>query len=108
MLKLIHLLGVQRSFLLSVTAALIALSFFSSGETVYEGWGAIPTIIAPTLVPIMLFVVGLDILMSFIYGLDAEAAVAKRYRWINRINLLSIMMLVVFWAKFFTSLVQMP
>ena len=101
-------LGIQRSFMFAVTLSLVVSSLFSTGDIAFEGWRAWPTLVAPSIVPIMVFVIGLDILMSFIYGLDAEPNTVKRYRWIIGINLFSIFLLFAFWAKFFIALVTVP
>lgn len=99
-------LGPQRSFLLVANLVLMAMAPLSGGGASYSGWKLFPTIIAPSLVPIMLFVVVLDILMSLVFMADKAPAERVRYRFIILVNLAQIAGLVVFWMPFFLALLS--
>jgi hypothetical protein len=99
-------LGVQRSILVISTLILCLLSFFSAGEISYSGWRAVPTLVAPALVPIAFFLLALDILMSLVFMADKAAEARRRYVFIMRSNLVLIVVLCLAWARFFYALVQ--
>ena len=100
-------MGVQRSFLAFIAFGLIVLSFFNGGEYAMHGWRTLPTLIAPSLVPILFFVLCLDMMMSLIYSVDSEDTVKKRYRNIVRVHLVLVILLVSFWVPFFVRLVTL-
>ncbi|MDP6184436.1 MAG: hypothetical protein QF609_11530 [Gammaproteobacteria bacterium] len=96
--------GLRRCTLYAIALAIVALSFFSGGETQYDNWRAVPTIVAPTLVPILFFVLALDTMMSFIFRADAKAVAAARYNAVVTINLVVVCLLVLSWSPFFVAL----
>jgi len=100
-------MGIQRSFLVLVTLSLVILSFFSGGEYAMHGWRTLPTLVAPSLVPILFFVLCLDMMMSLIYSVESSDAVKRRYRNIIRIHLVLVIVLVAFWTPFFVRLVAL-
>jgi len=100
----LELIGAQRSFLLFVNIALVAAAPFSGGETSYTGWQLYPTLLAPTLVPIMFFVMSLDVLMNLVFMVDATDDKRRRHKIIMIFNLLTIVVLVLSWAPFYIVL----
>ena len=105
--KFYQTMGVQRSALAFIACVLITLSFFSGGEYTLHGWRVLPTLVAPSLVPILFFLLCLDMMMSLIYSVDTEGAVKKRYRNIIRIHLVLVILLLSFWTPFFMQLVAL-
>lgn len=97
-------LGVQRSALVLIAVSLIVISFFNGYAYTDHGWLVIPTIVAPTCVPIMFFVLCLDIMMSLIYSSDADDQGKLRYKNIIRIELVSVIVMVWLWIPFFEKL----
>ena len=102
--SLLTTIGLQRCVLYIISLAIIALSFLAAGETQYDNWRTVPTIVAPTLVPIVFFVLLLDVLMSFIFRADTEAAAGARYNVIITINLVMVCLLVLSWYRFFVGI----
>lgn len=100
-------LGPQRGFLLVANLILMAMAPLSGGGATYSGWKLFPTVIAPSLVPIMIFVVLLDILMSLVFMADKPPVERARYRFIILASLAQIGGLVVFWLPFFLALVRL-
>lgn len=99
-------LGPLRIGLSAVVLLLIALSPFAGMETNYDNWSVIPTIIAPVLVPIVFFVLWLDVLMSKVFGSQAASSFdKKRHQLAVRVNLVAVIALIVAWARFYYQLV---
>lgn len=100
-------LGPLRIGLSAVVVLLVALSPFAGMETNYDNWSVIPTIIAPVLVPIVFFVLWLDVLMSKVFGSQAASGYdKKRHRLAVRVNLIAVVALVLAWARFYYHLVS--
>lgn len=96
-------LGPLRVALTTLVLLLIVLSLFSGMETNYDNWSVIPTVIAPILVPIVFFVLWLDVLMSKVFGSQATSEYdKKRHRLAVRVNITGVVVLVAVWAKFFS------
>jgi hypothetical protein len=104
--KFVSVLGFQRSVLFSVVLLLIFLSLFSMQGYSTDGWQAVPTLIAPSLVPIMFFVLCLDIMMSLIYSIDETQDGKRRYKIIITVHLLSLVVMILCWIPFFDALLS--
>lgn len=81
----------------------MASSFFT-GDPVYEGWAVIPTLVFPAIVPIIFFVIWLDVLMSSVYMSDTSGDERNKFKFIIKMDLLLVLGLVSFWANYFYSI----
>jgi disulfide bond formation protein DsbB len=106
--RLIDRLGVQRVLLDVVIVLLIILAPFAGGETAYSGWRMMPTLIAPALAPIFLFVLPLDMTMSAIFMSAKDLDERRRYRFIIITDFVLLAVLVAVWVPFFVTLVAGP
>jgi hypothetical protein len=94
---------------LRVLLALVALLFVflvpaPGARVVYEGFGVVPTLVVPTLAPLVLVVLLLDTLMSFVF---ANAGSGKERLQLQRTAMLEIALaaiLVAAWYPFFRAL----
>ena len=66
-----------------------------------------PTLIAPPLAVMMVFVVPLDMLMSRIYMTDKHGAERARYRRILAAEAVALALLVTAWTPFFVALLSL-
>ena len=122
-------LGALRVALLAAVAVLVASALFASpypfgggdidtavamvsANTPSTGIGYSigllwPTLIAPPLAVMMVFVVPLDMLMSRIYMTDKHGAERARYRRILAAEAVALALLVAAWAPFFVALLSL-
>jgi len=97
-------IGPMRIALLAITAFLIACAPFAGTGPVYAGWQFVPTVLAPVLAPIMLFVLPLEMTMSRLFMADEGEAGKQRYRRIIRIELFGFALLVLSWLPYLVRL----
>lgn len=89
-------------YLLSLVLALAAGA--AGGETAYQGWAVIPTLVVPALVPIVFFVLLLDVMMSAVFMVDKQGAERRRYRHLLGLDLAVWLVLTAAWLPFFLAL----
>jgi len=104
MKKLFKELRFLRSFMGVVTLFCVVMSRFAGGETLYSGWGMVPTLIVPAIVPILFFVIWLDVLMSWVFRIDAEGEEKARLGRVMIFDLIMVSLLTLSWVGFFLSL----
>lgn len=87
-----------------VTLFCAAMAPLSTGETQYSGWGMVPTLIVPAIVPILFFVIWLDVLMTWVFRIDAEGDERVRLGRVMIFDLAMVALLTLSWIGFFLSL----
>ncbi|CAB1276083.1 hypothetical protein [Candidatus Nitrosacidococcus tergens] len=105
-MKSIFYIGPLRIALVVITITLIWFSFYAEKVTLETEFGLVASAVAPALTFIMLFVVSLDILMSFIGKLDKDAKERLRYWIIIGLDLSMITALIIAWKPFFMRLLE--
>lgn len=85
---------------------LIASAVFAGGESARSGLQMWPTLIAPALVPIFLFVLPLDMAMAAISRSGMEGAEHSRLTLVIRFDALLLAMLTLAWLPFFLQLLD--
>ena len=108
---IISVLGPMRVGLLAITVFLTLLSGIDwllfrppgsgSGENL---WDLSSGLIAPTLAPMVLVVILFDWIMSKFRGSDVEDPAAPRYRRLQRIAGIALLLGLVFWIPYFTAM----
>ena len=106
MKKYIQELRLLRVVMICFTLALVILSRFAGDEIIYSGWKIIPSLIAPALAPIMFFVIWLDVLMSWVFSIDAEKGEKSRFGRIVVTDIVLAVILTVSWFGYFSRLVS--
>jgi len=106
MKKYIQELRLLRVVMICFTLVLVILSRFAGDEAVYSGWEMIPTLIAPALVPILFFVIWLDVLMSWVFKFDAPDEEKRRFVRIIVVDLVLVVLLTSSWFGYFSRLVS--
>ncbi|MEK9784582.1 MAG: hypothetical protein VW546_01100 [Gammaproteobacteria bacterium] len=94
-------LGTLRTTLVIVIVALSVLAPFALQPTRYEGVALFTTVIVPALVPIFFFVTLLDVMMSMIYKSSSEGELKSHYRFIIRVELSFLAVMVAAWTPLF-------
>ncbi|MEM7408118.1 MAG: hypothetical protein AAF458_22710 [Pseudomonadota bacterium] len=77
--------GPFRVMLFSATLVMIVCAPFALGQTIYEDWRIIPTVVIPVLAVLVFFLLPLDFLMSWVFALgDSERrARLRRMMWVE-------------------------
>lgn len=96
-------LGVLRT-LLAIVILWFVVSAPFAGEIVYSGWSIVPTLLVPVLVPIVFFVLPMDIIMSRIIMSDGEAR--ARLKAVILTDVVLLVVLFVAWLPYFARLLR--
>lgn len=99
-------LGPLRSMLYAFIAILIVCAGFSLGGMQKSGIMMFPTLIAPALVPMLFFVIPLDMTMCKIMMSGKDAAARRRYSRIIYWDLAIMLALAAAWSPFFYRLIK--
>jgi hypothetical protein len=106
MKKYIQELRLLRIVMICFTLVLAILSRFAGDEVFYAGWKIIPTLIAPAIVPILFFVIWLDVLMSWVFKIDAPQEEKPRFVRVIAVDLVLVIVLTASWFGYFSRLVS--
>ena len=98
-------LGPQRIALTIMVLLVIVMSPLADLENAYEGWKVIPSVVAPSLVPILIFVVTLDIIMSLVFRLDKNQEQRARYNYIIISHLIILVCMIAAWVPYMLQIV---
>ena len=98
--QLLSWLGPLRLMLVLGVLALLVLRPAPGTPPVYAGWGMLPTLVLPALVPILVAVLVLDALMGAVW-LASYPAERRRYRTVIGVSLGMALLLALWWWPFF-------
>jgi hypothetical protein len=104
MLEFLASFGVLRG-LLAVATLVVAATSLWFGEPDYSTWGFYPTIIAPTLVVLLLFVIPLEMTMTSIFMADTEGSTRLRLQRILLLEAALYLILIGAWFPLLRALV---
>jgi hypothetical protein len=99
-------LGALRVTLILGALAVMALAPAAGTPPVYAGWSLVPTLIAPTLAPMLFMVLMLDALMGRIMLGSAQGAERARYRRVVTVNLVLGIALALWWTPYFLAVMR--
>lgn len=88
--------------------ALVTLLFAPGPGTavVMEGWRMFPTLIVPTLAPLVFMVLMLDALMARVHMTSVRGAALGRYRRIVTIDLVLGLVLIGYWTPYYLAIAR--
>jgi hypothetical protein len=98
--------GLLRLGLLSLCFISIGLSFYADGTTYMHDWRLVPSVLAPSIVMMLVFAIPLDITMVFIFKTDSSEQEKVRYRKIIKTELTIYVLLLAFWIPFFLKILS--
>ena len=104
LLSVLARLGALRIMLVVLALVLLFAVPAPGTRPEYHGWGMIPTLIVPTLVPIMFMVLLLDVMMSAVFMVDKRGAERVRLKYIVFLELLIAATLMVVWYPYFRAI----
>lgn len=102
-MNVIKQIGPLRAILAAVAISMIVFSFFT-GDPVRQGWAIVPTLVIPAIVPIVFFVLLLDILMSGVFMVDKTGQERSRFKFIALMDAVFVVLIVTLWLPYFRSL----
>ncbi len=105
-LQIMQTIGVLRVMLLVLLVALVFSAPLALLGTHKSGFLMLPTLIAPTIVPMLIFIIPLDVTMCAIQMSSKGASQRKRYIQIIRFELVSLGVLLLAWVPYFWNLLS--
>lgn len=99
-------LGALRILLAALAVLVLALAPRPGTPAVMEGWRMFPTLIVPTLAPLVFLVLMLDALMARVHMTSVTGGALARYRRIVTVDLLLGLVVAAWWAPYFVALAR--
>ena len=97
---LVGRLGVLRLLLMTVALVIIAAAPFADGSSHLHDWRLLPSVVAPSVMMMLVFAIPLDITMARIFMADADAAEMRRLKFIIRTEIAVYLVLIGAWLPF--------
>ncbi len=92
--------------LVIIVILLIVIGPFSGGDPRITGFALFTSVVAPAFYVIMLFVIPLDIIMTRVFMGDAEDDQRARYRFIIRVEVALMALMLLSWMPFIIKLLR--
>lgn len=92
--------------LVTIVLLLIVMGPISGGEARVSGFALFTSVVAPAFYVIMLFVLPLDITMSRVFMGEAQGEEKLRYRFIIRLELVLLALMLLAWLPFIVKLLK--
>ena len=105
LLAILTRLGTLRTMLVLTALALLFIAPAPGTRPDYHGWGIIPTLIVPTLTPIVFMVLLLDAMMNAVFMVDKRGAERARHKSIVFLQLLLTATLMAVWYPYFRAII---
>lgn len=105
-IRLCKQLGILRSLLVLATAIVSCLGPFVDGTVHLYDWRLLTSVIAPSVMLILVFVLPLDMTMSRIFMSGAEASERSRLGRVIRVEAGLLLFMVVAWLPFMTKILD--
>ena len=96
--------GMLRIVLGLCVLVLIGFAPFSGGPVHYDFPQIVPSLLVPTLVPMLFFVILLDMLMTRVFMIETSAATRRRFKNILWLECGLLVVLTAAWWPFFSRL----
>jgi hypothetical protein len=93
--------GTLRIGLLTIALLVIILSVFADGNTYMHDWRIVPSVLAPSIMMMLVFAIPLEMTMTRIFITNAEPAEKARLQRILKREAIVYLLLIVSWTPFF-------
>ncbi|MGE0485381.1 MAG: hypothetical protein AB7Q81_14660 [Gammaproteobacteria bacterium] len=100
-------LGPLRVMLLAAAAVVTLAAPFADGTTHAHDWRLLPSVIAPTVLMMLVFAVPLDITMARVFMADADAAERARLRFAIRVECVIYVAMLAAWTPFMLEVLEL-
>jgi len=99
-------LGALRVVLLITTLLSLSAIPFTDTEVRMEGWGLVPDVLVPVVSFILVFIILLDMLMSRVFMIEADAEKRKKFNKIFFLELMQVTSLLLLWSPYFIAVLS--
>jgi len=99
-MHLLNRLGILRSLLLTATLLVIVAAPFADGGVHLHDWRLLTSVVAPTIMMMLVFAIPLDITMARIFMADASAAERARLAFAVRVEAIALVLMLAAWTPF--------
>ncbi len=93
--------GTLRLGLLTIALLVIILSAFADGNTYMHDWRIVPSVLAPSIMMMLVFAIPLEMTMTRIFITNAEPPEKRRLQRILKLEAIVYLLLIVSWTPFF-------
>ena len=93
--------GTLRLGLLTIALLVIIMSAFADGNTYMHDWRIVPSVLAPSIMMMLVFAIPLEMTMTRIFITNAEPAEQRRLQRILKLEAIVYLLLIVSWTPFF-------
>lgn len=104
--RLLGDLGLLRVFLAGLALLVLVLAPRPGTPAVLEGWRMFPTLIVPTLAPLVFLVLMLDALMARVHMTSVRGEALARYRRVVTVDLVLGLVVIGYWTPYFIALAR--
>jgi hypothetical protein len=98
--------GTLRLGLLCITLLIIILSAFTDGNTYMHDWRIVPSVLAPSIMMMLVFALPLEMTMTRVFITNAEPAEKRRLKNILKIEAIAYFLLIISWTPFFITMLK--
>ena len=99
-------LGVLRSLLIIAAVFVVGAAPFADGSVYMHDWRLLPSVIAPTVMMMLVFAIPLDITMARVFMADADAEERTRLRFAIRVDVIALFAMCLAWAPFMAKVLD--
>lgn len=100
-------LGTLRLLMMLAALACIAAAPFADGKTHIHDWRLLPTVIAPSIMMMLVFAIPLDVCMAKIFMSDANDSEKTRLGRAIHIELVVMVALILSWTPFMLKVMDL-
>ena len=100
-------LGILRQLLLGMVIVVVFAAPFADGTVHMHDWRLLPSVVAPSVMMMLVFAVPLDMTMTRIFMLDASGDERRRLRRILRIEAIAYAVLLASWTPFLLGVLDL-
>lgn len=97
--------GLLRLFLFATSIVCIVFAPTPGTKVSYQGWDIVPTLLLPTLAPLIFLIILLDMLMTRVFMVDAQNHSRSRYKQVFTTEAIFALIMLIFWVPFFRAIV---
>ena len=104
--SLCRTLGPLRVAMAIMILLVIAATPWADGHVYTDDWRLLPSVVAPSIMMMLVFAIPLDLTMSWIFSIDGTAAERARQRIIRRTQIMLYLAMLAAWLPFILRVVD--
>ena len=92
--------------LLLMVAIIIMTAPFADGEVHMHDWRLLPSVVAPSIMMMLVFALPLDITMARIFMADASQSERERLSFVIKLEIGAYLLMLAAWMPFFVTVLE--